>query len=64
MLVDDDNDGLQTVRTGLTHAGFIVHWISNPAEALNHIEKGCKDCRVMVTDIRMPQMSGFQLVRG
>lgn len=63
MLVDDDNDGLQTVGTGLTHAGFVVHGIGNPAEVLNHIEKGCKDCHVMVTDIRMPQMSGFQLVR-
>jgi DNA-binding NtrC family response regulator len=63
MLVDDDNDILQTVRQGLEHAGFEVHGFIDPIEALNQIEHDCEDCKVMVCDIRMPQMNGFQLVR-
>lgn len=63
MLVDDDKDILQIVRMGLEDAGFEVHGFSDPVEALNHIEKGCKDCKVLVSDVRMPKINGFQLVR-
>ena len=28
-----------------------------------HIEEGCKDCELLITDVRMPNMNGFQLAR-
>ena len=63
MLVDDDNDILQSVRKGLENMGFEVHGFSDSVKALEHIENGCQDCRLVVSDIRMPNINGFQLVR-
>jgi DNA-binding NtrC family response regulator len=62
VLVDDNDDILQVTRKGLELHGFEVHAFNDPVEALKHVE-GCKDCQVLVSDIRMPKMNGFQLVR-
>jgi DNA-binding NtrC family response regulator len=63
MVVDDEKDILSTASRALELAGFKVHSFSDPVLALQHVEGGCKNCEVMVSDIRMPEMSGFQLVR-
>ena len=63
MLVDDDKDILATLTRGLQQSGFKVHGFSDPIAALAHVEAGCKDCELGVSDIRMPRMNGFQLVR-
>jgi YesN/AraC family two-component response regulator len=31
--------------------------------ALQHIEQGCNECQVLISDVRMPKMNGFQLVK-
>jgi DNA-binding NtrC family response regulator len=63
MLVDDDMDVLSSIGTGLKFAGYEVHPFSNPLMAIQHVEQDCKDCQVLVSDVRMPNMNGFQLVR-
>jgi len=73
MLVDDDNDILQTMGKSLERSGHKVHAFSNPIEAIQHLERennnssntnsGCKECTLLISDIRMPRMNGFQLVR-
>lgn len=63
MVVDDDRDILTVATRGLERAGFRVHGFADPILALQHVEGGCENCTVMVADIRMPAMSGFQLVR-
>lgn len=63
MLVDDDKDILQTVGRGLENIGYEVHGFSDSVKALEHIENGCKECQMLVSDIRMPNINGFQLVR-
>ena len=63
MVVDDDRDILTTASKGLELAGFDVHGFSDPISALQHVEGGCDDCKVIVSDIKMPEMTGFQLVR-
>ena len=63
MVVDDDMDILQVIKTGLERSGFEVHGFGDPVLALQHLENRCKDCEVLVTDVRMPNMNGFQLVR-
>jgi two-component system response regulator ChvI len=63
MVVDDDKDILSIASKGLEAAGYRVHSFSDPVRALQHVEGGCDDCEVIVSDIKMPEMSGFQLVR-
>lgn len=63
MVVDDDRDILTVASKGLENAGFRVHGFSDPITALQHVEGGCQRCEVVVSDVKMPGMSGFQLVR-
>ena len=63
MVVDDDRDILTIASKGLELAGFPVHGFSDPVRALQHVEDGCELCQVIVSDIKMPDMTGFQLVR-
>jgi CheY-like chemotaxis protein len=63
MVVDDDRDILTVASKGLEIAGYQVHGFSDPVRALQHVEGGCDDCQILISDIRMPEMSGFQLVR-
>lgn len=64
MLVDDEPDLLATTARILEMNGYEVHAFDNTENALRHIkEKDCKDCVLVVCDIKMPGMSGFELVR-
>ena len=48
---------------GMEQSSFEVHGFSDPVLALQRIEHGCENCDVLITDVRMPNMNGFQLVR-
>lgn len=63
LIVDDDIDILTVTGRSLEHAGFKVHAFVDPLTALHHVRNDCKYCQVLVSDIRMPGLTGFQLVR-
>jgi DNA-binding NtrC family response regulator len=63
LIVDDDIDTLTVTGRSLEHAGFKVHAFADPLTALRHIQNDCKYCQVLVSDVRMPALTGFQLVR-
>ena len=63
LVVDDDNDVFTIIKMGFEKAGYAVHGFNDPIEALTHIQEGCKECELLLTDIRMPKMTGFELVR-
>lgn len=63
LIVDDDIDSLTVTERSLEHEGFKVHAFSDPLTALRHVQNDCKYCQVLVSDIRMPGLTGFQLVR-
>jgi len=64
MVVDDEKDILQIMRKGLEREGHEVHAFSEPLLAVQHIEsEGCEKCSLLISDIRMPKINGFQLVR-
>jgi len=63
LVVDDDIDTLTLTGRSLEHAGFKVHAFADPLIALHHIQKDCNYCQVLVSDVRMPALTGFQLVR-
>lgn len=61
LLVDDDQDIRDILRLYLENAGFEVSEGKNGQEALDLIGKEPPD--LMVLDIMMPVMDGFQLIR-
>jgi DNA-binding NtrC family response regulator len=63
MIVDDDKDIVRVIEMGLENAGFEVHAFADPILALQHVERGCKECEVLVSDVRMPNMNAFQLAK-
>ena len=63
MVVDDQEDIVTVLTQMLKRQGYQVHAFTKPLEALSHAEE-CKECKVVVSDVRMPEMNGFQLVRA
>lgn len=63
LLVDDEEDILAVAKKMLENAGYNIHAFSDPLAALDHIAAGCKDCVITVSDIRMSELSGLELVK-
>jgi CheY-like chemotaxis protein len=61
LLVDDDADSCELMTFALGQHGALVASVANTAGALRHIAKHRVD--VVVTDIQMPNGSGFDLLR-
>lgn len=61
MIVDDEHDILQILRAGLTRYGHKVMIFSDPVLAMREFEVNHLDYSLVLTDIRMPSMSGIQL---
>lgn len=63
LIVDDEPEILQLLQTGLEHNGFLVDGFTNPEEALQSFKSNAEDFRLMLSDIRMPGLSGIQLAK-
>lgn len=59
LLVDDDQDVRETSADMLIELGYVVKQAENGQQALDMLDRTEFD--VMVTDIRMPGMSGLEL---
>jgi len=59
--VDDEPDIANPLKTGLEKKGFIVDSFTDPQEALAQYKPKAYD--LLLIDIRMPKLNGFELVR-
>src|SRR5918995_4216061 len=59
LIVDDEADIARFFKLALEHAGFIVDVFNDPIKSLSNYKAGTYD--LLLLDIRMPQMSGFEL---
>ncbi|HKU48787.1 MAG TPA: response regulator [Nitrososphaera sp.] len=60
MIVDDEQDILQILRAGLSRYGHKVMIFSDPVLALKEFELNHSDYSLILTDLRMPSMSGIE----
>jgi len=60
-LVDDEADIANSLKAGLERKGFNVDAFTDPKEALSKYRANMYD--LLLIDIRMPKLSGFELVR-
>jgi DNA-binding NtrC family response regulator len=63
LIVDDDPDIVHVLKQGLLKNGFLVSAFTNPEEALQSFKSNSKDYCLILSDIRMPEMSGIKLAR-
>jgi len=61
VVVDDDHRTLTDLAGMLEEAGFVVSTATSGDDALEVVGHGVAD--VVVTDVNMPGMSGFDLIR-
>lgn len=67
LLVDDERDIAHVFKMGLESGaindGLAVHVFTDPILALEDFQKNPHGYALVISDIRMPGMSGFQLIR-
>jgi two-component system response regulator ChvI len=63
-LVDDEKDITTIIRKGLEQDGYVVHEYNDPIKAWEYFKVNGKNCTVVISDIKMPNMSGFEFCRN
>ena len=63
LVVDDDSDIVYVLKQGLLKKKFLVSAFTNPEEALQTFQSHSGDYCLMLSDIRMPGLSGIKLAR-
>jgi DNA-binding NtrC family response regulator len=63
LIVDDDPDIVHVLKQGLLKNRFLVSAFTSPEEALQSFQSNSEDYCLMLSDIRMPRLSGMQLAR-
>ena len=61
LVVDDERDTLDLIDLTLSSAGYEIHLANNGAESLEKIRQDRFD--VILLDIMMPDMTGFDVLR-
>jgi response regulator RpfG family c-di-GMP phosphodiesterase len=62
LLVDDEQDIVNSVRRWLQADGFKVYGFADPLLALEYFQNNSNDIDLVLSDIRMRKMNGFELV--
>ena len=64
LVVDDEPDIVQIFKLALQQdARFLVDAFTNPKEALQSFKSNAESYTLVITDIRMPELSGIQLTK-
>jgi response regulator RpfG family c-di-GMP phosphodiesterase len=62
-LVDDEKDILDLFSDYLTSNGFNTISFDNPVKAIKYFYQNPNNCSLVITDYKMPQMSGIDLIK-
>lgn len=61
LVVDDELDIVLIFKQALSRQGYTVFGFTDPLLALEHFKVNAEDYGLVITDVRMPRMSGFEL---
>ena len=63
LVVDDEFDIVESIKLWLHKRGLEVQGFTNPLLALEYFKNNSSRIGLVLSDIRMPQMNGFELVK-
>ncbi|MFL6381533.1 MAG: response regulator [Nitrososphaeraceae archaeon] len=63
LAVDDDSYIVTLIEQALQRHRFKVSAFTDPVMALEDFKKNCKNYSLILSDIRMPGMNGYELIR-
>lgn len=63
LALDDDFDIIVIIKSVLQKQGFVVFAFTDPYLALEHFKINANDYGLVISDVRMPGMNGFEFVR-
>jgi|SRR5918995_1817000 two-component system response regulator ChvI len=63
LIVDDELDIVESIKLWLQKCGLGVQGFTDPLLALEYFKNNCNSIRLVLSDIRMPQMNGYELVK-
>ena len=63
LLLDDEFDVTFSFKQVLEDKGFHVFGFTDPVLALNHFQMNSEQYRLVISDIRMPVMNGYEFIK-
>ena len=63
LVVDDDPDIARLIVQWLDRDGFNVSAFTDPVMALEDFKLNCNSCSLILSDIRMPGMNGYEFIK-
>lgn len=62
LILDDEFDLVTILKHGLERQGFRVFSFTDPFLALEHFKINAFNCNLVISDLRMPGMNGFEFL--
>jgi len=63
LALDDEFDIVTLIKQALQKYGFNIFAFTDPFMALGHFNLNVKDYSIVISDIRMPGMNGYEFVK-
>ena len=63
LVVDDEHDIVNLIKQSLQINGLKVSPFTDPVMALEDFKVNCKTCSLILSDIRMPGINGYEFVK-
>ena len=63
LAIDDEYDIVNIIKLFLQNHGFKVSIFIDPYTALEHFVSNSQDYHIVISDIRMPSMNGYEFVK-
>jgi len=63
LIVDDEFDVVTILRQWLEKQGFQVFGFTEPSLALEHFRLNSQEYSLVISDLRMPEINGYELIK-